>query len=191
MRAFSHRHRRRIQGPHRWSVRTPETPPAPAPADLVVARAEDLVRDAWLETLRGECEHTEAEMRAASARCEVARRHLVAALIGRVTGAAASAHPDLEAKLTSAYIAANAHRQALAALAEELGRPTRHAARIPGGRPDRIRPGRISGQVGEGVAARRSSALRAWAAAGRRCRRIASVLADLVCGLVGPRRSKC
>jgi hypothetical protein len=164
--------------------------PAPGrPADLVVARAEELVREAWLEALRGECEHTEAEMRAASARCDVARRHLVAALLGRVTGAAASAHPDLEDKLTSARIAASAHRQALAALAEELGRPARDA-RMPDGHPDRLRPGRISGEAGEGVPARRSSALRVWSAVGRRWQRIVSVLADRVRGLVGRRRSE-
>jgi hypothetical protein len=94
--------------------------PSPGPADDVVAHAEDVIRDAWLRALRGECDYTRAEMQAASAHCDVARRNLAVALLGCDPEAIAVAHADLEGRLVGARIAARAYGQAREALDSEL-----------------------------------------------------------------------
>jgi hypothetical protein len=96
-------------------------------ADDIVAHAEDVVRDTWLLALRGECDYTGAQMHAASARCDVARRNLVAARLGRAPEAIAVAYAALEGALVSARIAARAYTQAREALAQELGLADRQA----------------------------------------------------------------
>lgn len=121
------------------------------------------MREAWIQTLRGECGYTEAEMKAAAARCDVTRRHLVAALLGRATDAA---HPDLEDRLTSARIATHNHQQALAALAAELGRQE-SPGRLRDGHADRARRGRMARDPGEGVATPRPWARRPLPALGK------------------------
>ena len=116
------RRRRHSAGPHRAPARAAEAPPpAAVSADEVVARAEDVVRMMWLRRLRRECEHTEAAVKAASARCEVARRDLVAVLLGRAPGDSTAAGADLERRLIDARATIRAHNQAREALAAELG----------------------------------------------------------------------
>lgn len=124
-----HQHRRILRRP---PLRPPESAtaaPASSPgsaaevaahADGVVTYAEDVVRDAWLRALRGECDYTGAEMQAASVRCDIARRNLAAALLGRDPTAIAAAYADLEGRLVSARIAARAFGQAREALEREL-----------------------------------------------------------------------
>jgi hypothetical protein len=122
-----HQNRRILR---RSSLQTPSAPaPAPSPgsADEVAARpedavahAEDFVRDAWFRALRGECDYTGAEMQAASARCDIARRNLAVALLGRDPTAIGVAYTDLEGRLVSARIAARAYRQAREVLDCEL-----------------------------------------------------------------------
>ncbi|MEY9931521.1 hypothetical protein ABH926_006170 [Catenulispora sp. GP43] len=86
-----------------------------------MAHAEGITRDAWLRTLRGECDYTGAQMRAASVRCDTARRNLAAALLERDPEAIAVAYIDLEERLVGARITARAHGQAREALEREFG----------------------------------------------------------------------
>ncbi|WP_194906668.1 hypothetical protein [Catenulispora rubra] len=100
-----------------------------------MSHAENLVRDAWLGMLHGECDYTGAEMHAASAHCDTARRHLAVALLGCDPDAIAMAYADLESRLVGARIAACAYEQARAALDHELRATYRRAAdRFPDGR---------------------------------------------------------
>jgi hypothetical protein len=132
-----HQHRR---GSRRSPVRTTSAPTSSpgsvdgvaaraedAHVDDVVAHAEDVVRDAWFRALHGECDYTGAEMQAASARCDVARRNLAAALLGRDPMEIAVAYADLEGRLVSARIAARAYGQARETLDWELSVANRQA----------------------------------------------------------------
>jgi hypothetical protein len=106
---------------NRAPIRATDAPASsPGSADDVVAHAEYAVVAAWLRTLRRECEHTRAELQAASARCDVSRRNLAAALLQRDSEAIPMAYVDLEDRLVGARIAARAYRQALDALDREL-----------------------------------------------------------------------
>lgn len=119
---FLPRPRRHSAGPHRAPARAAEAPPPTTGCtDEVAARAEDVVRKMWLRTLRSDCENTEAAVKAASARCEVARRDLVAVLLGRAPGDSTAAGADLERRLIEARATIRAHNQACEALAAELG----------------------------------------------------------------------
>lgn len=99
----------------------------PSSADDVVAHVEDIAREAWFRALRSECDHTGAEMQAASARCDIAGQNLAAALLGRDLEAIAEAYADLEARLISARTAARAYGQARETLDWELWAANRQA----------------------------------------------------------------
>lgn len=112
----------------RAPIRAVDAPASsPGSADDVVAHAEYAVRAAWLRMLRAECEHTGAEMRAASAHCDVSRRNLAAALLRRDTESIAAAYVDLEDRLADARTAARAYRQARDALDRQFGWAYRQA----------------------------------------------------------------
>lgn len=122
MRILPRRPRRYRRPPLRSPDQAVAAPaPSPGSADGAVARAEDVVRDTWLRTLRDECRYTAAELQAAAVRCDAARRYLAAALLGRVPEVIAGAHADLDGKLVAARIAARAYAQAREVLAAELG----------------------------------------------------------------------
>lgn len=133
------RRRQHTRGPHRATAGAAQAPPPTADRpDEVVARAEGVVREMWLRALRIECEYTEAVVKAASARCEVARRDLVAALLGNTPGGSTAAGADLERRLSDVRAAVRAHNQAQDALASELGRwDGRVADRFRDDDPDR------------------------------------------------------
>ena len=142
---FLPRRRQHTGDPHRAAAGAAQQAPSPTAErpDEVVARAEGVVHEMWLRALRVECEYTEAVVKAASARCEVARRDLVAALLGNAPGHSIADGADLERRLSDFRAAVRAHNQAQDALASELGlwdsRATdrflgEHADR--GGKPD-------------------------------------------------------
>ncbi|MEY9933085.1 hypothetical protein ABH926_007738 [Catenulispora sp. GP43] len=113
---------------YRSLIRATNAPTSsPGPADDVVAHAEDVVRDSWLRVLRGESDYTGAEMQAASARCDLARRNLAVALLGCDPEAIGVAYADLDGRLAGARIAARAHGQARAALDRALSAADRRA----------------------------------------------------------------
>lgn len=120
-----HRHHTIV---YRSLIRVTNAPTSsPDPADVVVAHAEDVIRDAWLRALRGEYDYTGAEMQAASARCDLARRNLAVALLGCDPEAIGAAYADLEGRLAGARIAARAHGQAREALDRERSAAHRRA----------------------------------------------------------------
>jgi hypothetical protein len=103
------------------------TPPTPAttssPSDLAdhaVAAAEEVVCDAWVQMLVECRDQAEATMKAASVRCDDARRTLATALVERAPAGIASAHADLEQALATARSTSRACEQARAGIALEL-----------------------------------------------------------------------
>ena len=180
---FPRRLHQRREGSHRSPIRATMAPTSSqGSADGVVAQAEDVVRDAWLRALHGECEQTSAEMQTASARCDAARRNLAAALLGRDPGAIAVAYADLEGRLVGARIAMRAYRQARETLDWQLSVTYRQADEHVGrgwtlGKPDETASGR-----------RRRRTVRALLALGWLSQRVVSSLVHLTAGLAAGRR---
>jgi hypothetical protein len=89
-------------------------------ADHAVATAEEVVCDTWVQMLIEYRDQAEAAIKAASTRCDDARRTLATALIGRAPAAIASAHADLEQALATARSTSRACERARAGIALEL-----------------------------------------------------------------------
>jgi len=98
--------------------------PDPAPGDQVLATAQDIVADAWVQVLIEHRDLRRAEAQAADARCDTARRTLAAALLERRPGQIAAAHAGLEEVLSTARTAHRLHANAHQGLAQELDRLT-------------------------------------------------------------------
>jgi len=111
------RRRNRLGGPPEGTTR----PPA-APADQIVADAEDVLADAWLHVLIELRDRSQAKARGADVRCERARRALDAALVRREPGPIAAAHADVEQTLMAAGAAHDRLAQAEHGLTTELER---------------------------------------------------------------------
>lgn len=99
----------------------PGTTPLPSdPAGHAIAAAEEVVCAAWVQVLIECRDRAEAAAKAASVRCDDARRTLATALVERAPAAIASAHAGLEQALATARSTSRACDRANAGIALEL-----------------------------------------------------------------------
>ncbi|MEY9857832.1 ribosomal protein S18 acetylase RimI-like enzyme [Catenulispora sp. GAS73] len=114
----SHRDRRN----HMAGLPEETTRPPTPPGDQIVADAEDVLADAWVQVLIEVRDRSQTKARGADVRCQRAQRALDAALALRQPGPIAAAHADLEQTLLAADVAHDLYARADHRLAAEVER---------------------------------------------------------------------